>query len=312
MLAMTDSDRISRLERLQQLRGAGALDEAEFASEKARILGEVATHDRPRKSAAIIWGTGAIVIGAAVAFGLLRERPPEVPVAVSTQPLVVAPKAITTAFPRLSNQEALVAAFKAATGHAKAFTAVGESGRETTTPVRILDLPFGQALLTSTEIADGCHACSGALGVYYLERTNTGYAVKRSWPKAMDGWGWGAPPKGWTVTERFTTNPALYAEGGYTGQGITCGSASLVELRPEGPVSSDLINLSFSNGGNVDEETKMTFEGDPARDVEGKIADVQKDRSFVVRVTGKERFDERYVWTGAKYKRTVKASRLEC
>jgi hypothetical protein len=141
---------------------------------------------------------------------------------------------------------------------------------------------------------------------------STGYIVKRSWPKAMDGWGWGAPPKGWTLTERFTTNPALYAEGGYTGQGITCGSASLVELRPEGPVSSDLINLSFSNAGNVDEETGRTFGGDPARDVEGKIAEVQKDRSFVVRVTGKEQFDERYVWTGAKYKRTAKKSRLGC
>lgn len=307
MLAMTENDRISRLERLQQLRGAGAINEAEFASEKARIFGDTATHDRTSKSTAIILGASALIVGAAVTNGLLREQPIKVPVSVSTQPPVEA-----TSFPPLSDQEALAAAFKAATGHAKAFTADGESGRETTTPVRILNMPFGQALLTSTEIADGCHACAGALGVYYLERTSTGYVVKRSWPKAMDGWGWGAPPTAWTLTEKFTTNPALYAEGGYTGQGITCGGASLVELRPEGPVSSDLINLSFSNAGNVDEATGRTYGGDPARDVEGKIADVQKDRSFAVRVAGKEQFNERYVWTGTKYKRMVKVSRLGC
>lgn len=77
-------------------------------------------------------------------------------------------------------------------------------------------------------------------------------------------------------------------------------------------MSSDLIALSYSNGGNVDDETGMTFGGDPARDVEGKIVDIFKDRSFAVRVQLGERFTETYVKRGGKFVRTVEESRLAC
>ena len=86
----------------------------------------------------------------------------------------------------------------------------------------------------------------GAIGVYYLRGAAGRVTVIGRYPDAVKGWGYGAIPTDWRVTDRFTADPAILASGGYTGQGIIESSATLTELRPDGPVTSDVINTGFS------------------------------------------------------------------
>ena len=66
------------------------------------------------------------------------------------------------------------------------------------TPVGELPLSLKQwitiarALLTERKIEDGCHACPGYIGVYYLSEDSGKVRVVGRWPKAVSGWGSGA------------------------------------------------------------------------------------------------------------------------
>jgi len=185
-----------------------------------------------------------------------------------------------------SSAEHLSDAFFAATGHRTAFT-VSEGGDVTTTaPIRIVELPFGPALLIKTEIKDGCHACSGFLGIYYLRVVSGRIWAIKSWPKAVPGWGWGTAPRDWHLTDKLTHYPAIYSSGAHTGQGITESSAFITELRPEGPVTSDVVHIGYTNEGDVGETRACT--------VDGTIANIRRDRSFDVIETGSVHAVDRY------------------
>jgi hypothetical protein len=144
-------------------------------------------------------------------------------------------------------------------------------------------------------VKDGCHACVGAIGVFYLKEDNQQTSVTGSWPKAVEGWGWGAAPSEWSISNAFTKNPAIYASGGYMGQGILMESATLTELTPNGPVTSDLIGTGFSDEGAIVDDSRA------ACVVKGKIANIRKDRSFEVRLTGSRTGVDRYVKRNGKF-----------
>lgn len=300
---MTPERRLDAIERLQQLRDSGALNDAEFEAEKQRLL-----RDRPvrRGRVAAILVAAIVLIGAGVAgWFLFRQAPaPVQPIAALDAKPKVAP------LPSLDTPQALSNAFQTATGHAKAYASEVDGQPATTSPLRLLDMPFGPVLLTSTEIVDGCHACTGAIGVYYLDRRGEGFALRKKWPQAISGWGWGAAPADWSVTDKFTSYPAIYAEGGFTAQGYTCGSATITELRPEGPVTSDPIALSYSNGGAV-MDNGMTMGGEAERELNGKIGHIVRDQGFDVVVPG-ESIREHYVRKGNKFVRTRADTQLSC
>ena len=329
---MTENTRLEQLERLQRLKESGALTDEEFSREKARVLDgagaasplpeaqdteQAEEQARPRRAGAG-FVVGALAVAAAVGIGVWAAMPVREAVDAAglkdTASDAASPVAAASseAPVELSPEEALAAAFKAATGRDSAYTLKSRDGDRTVTPLRLLDLPFGPVLLASSELADGCHGCAGAIGVYYLKREGDGFIVAKQWPDAVKGWGWGAPPQEWSVTEKFTRFPAIYAEGGYTGQGVTCGSATLTELTPNGPVESDVIGLSYSNGGAVLEETGETGFGEPARDVKGTITNVVKGKSFDVVVKGAESLRETYRYSGGKFVRQGGESRLAC
>lgn len=204
----------------------------------------------------------------------------------------------------LTSEERLALASLAAIGSKGPQTKIVDGEEITTAPLQIIDLPFGPVLLTKREIKDGCHACTGEIGVYYLEQNGRQIVVKARYPEALTGWGWGAAPE-YSITDKFTPYPALYAEGGGGGQGIFCSGSTLVELTPSGPIESDLINTGFSNAGAVvDEES--------AREIEGKISSIRKSKSFDVVAKGSEGFVEHYVFRGGKFVRTVAESRMQC
>lgn len=308
-------DHIDSIERLQRLREAGALTLSEFEAEKARLL---APAERPRSGvralpALIVLG---VVLAGALGVWLIEpgeldpvQRPPAAPSPTPASPVATAPP--PAAMP-LSAAEQLKVAFEAATGRSAPFVRESDQGPARVEPVRLLELPFGPVLLTRSQIKDGCHACSGAIGVYYLSRQGIGFTVRNGWPDAVKGWGWGAAPQDWSLTTRFTSFPAIFAEGGYTGQGYTCGGATLTELRPEGPVTSDLIGLHADNLGNVDDETGLAFGGEPKSEIDGKIVNVRRNVSFEVSASGTEKVIERYVRKGTKFVRTAPESRLSC
>ena len=102
---------------------------------------------------------------------------------------------------------------------------------------RVIWADFGPILITESAMPDGCHACAGYVGAYYLRDTGGGFTVAARYPEAVTGAGWGNAPN-WRIADNFTAHPAIYAEGGYTGQGYTQSSATITELRPQGPIES--------------------------------------------------------------------------
>lgn len=302
------TDRIEALERLQRLRETGAISEEEFEREKALLTAAAAAPASTARDRRIwLWVVGVLgLILLATLVWLLAVRPGAQDGALQTNNQVVgnmgsedaeanvqrAPKPTMRDRPEA---EQLAVAFRAVFGRdgpvpRPDLGAAG--GRERA--ARMLWTTFGPVLLTEAELPDGCHVCAGYVGAYYLRDTGTGFEVAARYPEAAPGSSWGAPPQEWRLVDNFTTYPALYYEGGYTGQGHTSLSATLVEFRPEGP-SMTSIDLGADNAGAV---------GDDSPDYtgyEGAIRNVVRNRSFDVVYTGTCAFTERYVWRGNKF-----------
>ncbi len=203
---------------------------------------------------------------------------------------LVAPGAIRT----LPAAEQLTFAFRTVFGGLRTPTVWIEGSIVAYEPERLLWYGDRAVLITVGTNRTDCHACAGALGVHYLRAAGNRFELIGSWPAAVEGWGYGAPPQIWSISNRFTRHPAIYAEGHFMGQGIICRSATLTELGPDGPVRSDLIWTGYSNEGATDEAERL-------QDLNGAIADIRRDRSFEVRFTGTDRFTERYVRRGNRF-----------
>jgi hypothetical protein len=298
-----DHGTLERLERLQRLRESGALDEEEFRSEKSKLLTDNA-RDRTATQRWRIYGTiAAVALIGAVSLGLWATRNEQAPTSRASlppKPAEVSPRTVLAPVEVRSGADRLADAFEAATGHRSAFSKREGGDVVSTKPIRIIELSFGPALLTKREIKDGCHACTGAIGVYYLKEEGGRTTVTGRWPNAVEGWGWGAAPAEWHITEKFTAYPSIYASGGFMGQGVVMESSTLTELRPEGPTTSDLIGTGFSDeGAIVDDERTPCI-------VEGKISNIRRDRSFDVIVRGSVKGVDHYVKRNGKFVATSK------
>lgn len=151
-------------------------------------------------------------------------------------------------------------------------------------------------LLTSAEDTAGCHACSGAMGIHYLEPQGTGLAVKGSWPFLIVGSSNGSPPGDWKIRRDLGRNPFLTTEGGFTGQGQICASVRLTELAPGRPIPRGRFFTHYDNEGSASE-------GDAATNWTGSIAQPVPDQSFDVVYTGSDNFTEHYQRQGEEYRR---------
>lgn len=197
----------------------------------------------------------------------------------------------------------LAAAFSAVFGRASPIRTDIDGQAGSLKALRVIDTSFGPVLLTESTIPDGCHACVGYVGAFYLREVGGKFEVTGKYPNAAPGSGWGAPPDGWTLVDRFTANPALYYEGGYTGQGYTELSGSIVELTPKGPVHSVFARGSDNSGAAMNDADIFS--------TEGKIANVVKDKSFDVVFTGSCKYTQRYTKQGGKFEPQGDAS-TEC
>lgn len=285
---------VDQIARLDALRKSGALTKEEFAEQKAQVL---AGGGRARWP--MLLGGGMVAIGVAVAIGLWSgnevapPRPTPTPTVAARPTPLPSPTLAATDWP-------LPAAFAAATGHSESYVepADDDDNAHTATPVRLVPLGNGTAaLLVKREIKDGCHGCTGYIGVYYLKPDANGAPVLvKAWPEAVPGSSWGTGPNEWNVSTRFTTRPAVYAVGGFTGQGITESNASITELTPTGPVTSAMIGVGFDNDGAVGPDTP----DDPCS-VVGKIGNVIADGGFDVTYSGTRAGTDHYARQNGKF-----------
>jgi hypothetical protein len=120
------------------------------------------------------------------------------------------------------------------------------------------------------------------------------FEVVRAFPSAVVTGSFGRIAR-WSVSPRFSNWPVIVSEGGGTGQGYSCSSATLTELRPEGPFELATIPLSYSDAGaKTDEEA--------GREINGRIINVAKNQSFDVVYSGSRSFSEHWVrGAGGKY-----------
>lgn len=318
---MDERDR--QLERLRTLRDSGALTDAEFEAEVAKLAfpdGPPATpppvnppspvepppHLPPTSQAAtrrlnpllIIAPIAAVAIAALVYFLVIGRGQQSVTVTANAQTNAAVPAA-TAAAAKVSTMrdrpeaEQLDAAFRAVFGRASPIEQSIDETPGSERAARIVWTGFGPVLLTERRIPDGAHVAVGYVGAYYLRDTGTGFEVAARYPDAAPGFGWGNPPNEWRIVDNFTTHPAIYAEGGYMNQGYSTSSALLVELRPEGPAQSS-FDLGDDNSGAVED-------GPDLQRYEGEIRNVVSDRSLEIVFTGTCEFTRRYVFRNNKF-----------
>jgi hypothetical protein len=319
------NDRYGELERLQRLRESGALTDEEFQVEKRRVLGgtpsalpvlETPEEDLPveqagdreeRNKRAILYimlAMGGLIVAILIGVWLGRDvgggqGAPEANIALpQTEPaqednmIVAVPPTNIRALPVA---EQLTQAFSAAFGTAGSATLQVAGRTINYRPGQFFWIGDRGVLISPGTASDDCHACAGAVAVHYLELAADGLKVTGSWPEAVSGEGYGAPPK-WKLTSQFTTAPAIFEEGGATGQGCTSGSATLTELTPAGPIQSGPIRMVYAM-----DPAALAAGTAPIGDVQGTIANVVKDTSFDVNYSGEQPFTEHWVKRGARF-----------
>lgn len=284
------TDRIEHIERLQRLRESGAIDDAEFAQEKARLLGE-------RRGYRLLSAFGvlfAIVVLVAVALFAWRmvPEPSDAPTPVASASPSAAAGTMPVGIAALLPNERLDAAVKAVWPDGA--RAESEDGEHYVFARHLLvDAPFGPVLVSEGKVPDAAHVSAGRLDVAYLAPEGAGYRVVRRFPGVVKVGSFGQMSE-WSIGDKLSDLPVIDAEGGFTGQGYTCNYDVLTELQPGGPVELASIQTSFDNSGAVE---------NGGQSIEGRITDVDKGAGFAVAYGGSKSFTERYVRQGDKFVR---------
>ena len=244
------------------------------------------------------WVIATLVLtGLAIAIGfLLFGRNGKTQVAEKAKPATTARESVVAVAEqddrvkgdRLS--AATLAVFGRTVGSA---TRKSDDSTFTESTVKLIKTGFGSILLTESADKQDCHACVGYVGAYYLKEVGGKFEVVARYPEAAQGWGWGQPPQDWQVVEKFTIHPAIYSEGGYTGQGYTTMGGQIVELTPDGP-SASTFNLGSDDSGAVGDDREPTT-------IEGAVARIVKGRSFDVVYRGSCTDTQRYVMRAGKF-----------
>lgn len=306
------SDIIDKLERLQKLRAEGALSEAEFAAEKARLLGAADGNAGPTpvpNSTSFepllpsetaselpwwIWLAGGATAVGVVAGLLFLLLPPTRPVGLPGP----TPKPSASASPAdplaaLPPNARLDLAETAAFPDGRRFT-TPEGSRIEYEPGMLIDTPFGPVLVSQGGVPDAAHVESGHVGIFYLAPQGRGYRVVKSLPDAIQSGSFGQM-SALSVSTKFATLPMVFAQGGGTWQGYTCSWTSLTELQPGGPVEVANFLDSYSNGGGG------ASGEDKPQETTGTIVNIVKDTSFDVRFTGSRSFTAHYIRQSGKF-----------
>ncbi|MCW3849060.1 hypothetical protein OF829_17615 [Sphingomonas sp. LB-2] len=215
------------------------------------------------------------------------------PVTNESAPTPTATAAASDAVRALPEAEQRARAFKAVFG--KAEPVAGVDGFSTKAG-KLVWQGDRAVLITVTEADEGagaCHACTGSLGIYYLVPDGDGFRVTGKFPEAVVGNGFGVGPTEWSVSDKFGPVPVIYSEAGWMGQGYSCSTFWLTELRPDKPVLVAKVPTFYDDGDTGNEDAKGTLEG--------KFASIARGKSFTLNLTGFKRFSQTWVRKGDSY-----------
>jgi len=149
-------------------------------------------------------------------------------------------------------------------------------------------------VLLSEGSGPDCHACSGFLAAHYLAGEPGAFSVTGGRADAIPGSSFGAPPE-WRMRTDLMAAPVIEAHGGGTWQGISCSTATLTELAPEGPAlrAKDIPLLYDDTGAIVDDRAPTS--------VKGTVGEGQRSRNFIVRYDGSVKREIAYDRKGDLY-----------
>ena len=162
---------------------------------------------------------------------------------------------------------------------------------------RLVNAPFGPVLVSYGAAADAGEKVPGIVAIHYLAAAGGGFTVRRAWPEAIRLGSMGVLG-GWSVTDKLTGGPVVYAEGTTQAGGIRCGRARLVALTPAGPADLGTIPTGYE-----------AYEGKRER-IEGRIGEIVQGRGFTMDYAGTRSFAERYVLRDGRFIRESAASVL--
>jgi hypothetical protein len=297
------SSRYDEIERLQRLRESGALTDEEFQSEKRRLLGHgtiapaegtVAAEPRTlsRRRIWIILGVAALIL--AVIAGLYFGRTSAGDDGIIDLPMPAENEIVDSNLVE-AKAPADVRALPADEQRARAFEAAfGQRGPapRTVADYKITFSPGvlrwigSRAVLVSPGVSEsGCHACTGALAVHYLEPEGDRFRVAGRWEDSLAVGAFGKPPE-WSLSTLLSTQPMLRTRIRDGNQGYFCTSETFYELGPQGPRKVVDIPIGYDDVGAL---------GDSGKKIDGKIINAIRNQSFDVVYSGSRRFSEHYV-----------------
>jgi hypothetical protein len=311
------SSRYDELERLQRLRESGALTDEEFQAEKARILGvamappepgatdeEEEQEEAPPSRRPLYLALGGVALILAVAAGLFlgrmvgegseggAENVAALPETSLADENLIAPPAVPDVR-TLPPEQQLVRAFETAFASRGSAARTIDGASFTFAPGAMRWIGSRAVLVSPGTGAQDCHACPGRIAVHYLEPEAGGFRVVGEWIEAMGAWG---KPPNWGFTSLLSPQPMLRTSIRDGGQGYFCSVTNFYEFGPEGLREVADVQTGYSDtGAIVPEEDKE------ATEIEGKIANVVRGRSFDVIYTGSRSFAERYERRGDRY-----------
>lgn len=200
-------------------------------------------------------------------------------------------------------QEAATAVFGSPSGGSKVLS--DHEAELAFTPARLLRIGEAYALISNGN--DGQQFGTRSVALHYLRRRGSDLIVSGEWLSAggiHSGAGQGGGPDDWSIDTALSQYPVLYSEMGGMWQGYSCGTASFVEFRPEGPSSWEPASLFYDDSGAVQDGAHV--------EIEGHLTNVVRSRSFEIAYTGTSNFTARYVRRGRTFVLRERSRMPEC
>jgi hypothetical protein len=149
---------------------------------------------------------------------------------------------------------------------------------------RLIRTAHGPVRVTEIAVRRASHAEAGHLTVTYLSRRDGNIVENVEYAGVVEAGSFGRMA-GWTIDDRFSDWPVIVTEGGGTWQGQTCSWTILTELLPTGPIELATFQASLLTDG---------VPSGKREDVEGEIVSIERNKSFTVRYTGTQNFENTY------------------
>ena len=160
------------------------------------------------------------------------------------------------------------------------------------TPGDLVQAPWGPVLLSPGEVENPSHVNSGKLAIFYLKPADKGFAVEKKFLPAAETGSFGKIVD-WSVSKSFGDLPIVTVNGAGNWQGYACSTATLIELRPEGPKELVTLPMTYDNAGAKPNSPTQ---------INGRIDNIQPRKGFdVVYFGGSKEFKDRYVRKGDAY-----------